>query len=120
MYILLLFINLVYATDYLIFADHPVTEDPSITVVTYFREQSDSYYYTIVYRFKPLFEKYKTTLTFTSLNANLAHRGSCRWSIRVYHESKRAGLDLPIEGEAIFPFDPYDTPNLPIVIRTFR
>jgi hypothetical protein len=94
--------------DVLLIKERPVPWDLSVQVVTFYRNEPNWYYFTLTFRYAPRFELFKTVITFNQDHSRLAQRGSERWARRVYMESNRAGLEMPIQGIPICPFNPED------------
>ena len=102
-------INLVFAEDILLDKSIPVSDDPTLIVETYYRNQPNYYYFTIVYRNETVFEKYFSKVRFTDEGAMYQHKVSVHWARSTYYGCLEQNIDMPIEKRIVVYFNPKPT-----------
>jgi hypothetical protein len=97
-----------WAEDILLEVSAPDKNNPNLLVATYYRNQPDYYYFSVVYRFdRARMITYKTKLSFSLQDASQVHMGLIKWMRKVMSGSRVAIAD-PIE---ICPIDPSQLPR---------
>jgi hypothetical protein len=89
--------------DVLLHSSWPVQQDPTLIVATYYRNQSNFYYFTIVYRHNTGV-RYLTNIRFTLEGASYQHSVSEKWIDFMYHHCQLNHIPLPIEDRVVVPF----------------
>jgi hypothetical protein len=98
------------ANDFLLYQTFPIKIDQDFVTETYFRQQPNWYFFTIVYRVEQecVMKRYKTKITFNEKEAKQTHRDLHQWAIEEFLDRTYHREEMKEETLLICPFDPFD------------
>lgn len=95
------------AEDILLDISVPTINDRKLLVATYYRNIPNYYYFSVVYKFEQRLKRFKTKLSFSTMEASYAHGEMMVWARKAHYQSRLYNDgDIDEEKTEICPLDP--------------